>query len=174
MTDELRLNPATEADLDMIEELVTTPMGGEFDWFGFSRAGYRKRWAENGLLDADNSALIVWHADERIGFVDWRRRLTRPDSWFWEIGIGLVPSARGKGFGTSAQRMLVDYLFAHTPAHRIEADTEAENIAEQRALEKAGFAREGVCRAVVFRDGAWRDGVIYAVLRTDPRPPDHE
>ena len=56
---------------------------------------------------------------------------------------------------------------AHTTAHRIEADTEAENVAEQRALEKAGFTREGVMRGVFWRDGAWRDGVIYSLLRTD-------
>jgi ribosomal-protein-alanine N-acetyltransferase len=33
--------------------------------------------------------------------------------------------------------MLCDYLFEHTPAQRIEAGTHPENIAEQRALEKA-------------------------------------
>jgi hypothetical protein len=44
-----------------------------------------------------------------------------------------IPIARGKGYGTIAQRLLVGYLFAHTPAHRIEADTELENFAEQRA-----------------------------------------
>ena len=68
----------------------------------------------------------------------------------------------------TAQRLLVRYLFAHTTAHRIEASTEADNLAEQRALEKAGFTREGICRAAGWRDGAWRDGVIYSILRTDP------
>ncbi|WP_231976393.1 GNAT family N-acetyltransferase [Streptomyces sp. 3214.6] len=42
-----------------------------------------------------------------------------------------------------------------------------ENLAEQRALEKVGFTREGVLRSVVFRDGRWRDGVSYSVLRDD-------
>jgi len=28
--------------------------------------------------------------------------------------------------------------------------------------------REGITRATGWRDGAWRDGVIYSVLRTDP------
>jgi RimJ/RimL family protein N-acetyltransferase len=41
------------------------------------------------------------------------------------------------------------------------------NIAEQRALEKIGFAREGVMRGIGWRDGAWRDGVTYSLLRTD-------
>jgi RimJ/RimL family protein N-acetyltransferase len=61
----------------------------------------------------------------------------------------------------------VDYLFAHTLVVRLEADTETENIAEQRALEKSGFTREGVLRSTVFRDGQWRDVVRYSVLRGD-------
>jgi len=34
---------------------------------------------------------------------------------------------------------LVTYLFSHTPVQRIEAGTDLNNVAEQRALEKAGF-----------------------------------
>ena len=90
-----------------------------------------------------------------------------PPSYCWTMGIALEPQARGHGYGTQAHRLLARYLFAHTTVHRIEADTEAENVAEQRALEKAGFTREGVMRGVFWRDGAWRDGVIYSLLRTD-------
>jgi RimJ/RimL family protein N-acetyltransferase len=35
--------------------------------------------------------------------------------------------------------------------------TEAENAAERRALERAGFIHEGTLRKAVFRDGDWRD-----------------
>lgn len=55
--------------------------------------------------------------------------------------------------------------FAHTLVIRVEADTEVDDIAEQRALEKAGFTREGVPRSVACRDGEWRDGGRYGVLR---------
>jgi RimJ/RimL family protein N-acetyltransferase len=75
------------------------------------------------------------------------------------------PEARGRGAGTAAQRLLVRYLFAHTQVARVEAATEVENIAERRALEKAGFTREGVMRGYSFRDGHWRDMVLYSVLR---------
>ena len=51
--------------------------------------------------------------------------------------------------------------------HRIEAATEVGNVAERRALEKAGFTREGVLRGIGWRDGAWRDGMMYSLLRTD-------
>ena len=67
--------------------------------------------------------------------------------------------------GTIAQRLLVQYLFDTTPAHRLEAYTEVANIAEQRALEKIGFEREGVLRGTIFRAGKWRDNIVYALLR---------
>jgi RimJ/RimL family protein N-acetyltransferase len=66
--------------------------------------------------------------------------------------------------------MLCDYLFRHTPAQRIEAATQPENTAEQRALGKAGFQLEGVIRAAEFRDGEWRDGLLFSRLRSDPAP----
>jgi RimJ/RimL family protein N-acetyltransferase len=51
----------------------------------------------------------------------------------------------------------------------LEAITDADNIAEPKALERIDFAREGVLRGVAFRDGTWRDAVIYALLRDDQR-----
>ncbi|MET8267327.1 GNAT family protein [Micromonospora arida] len=58
----------------------------------------------------------------------------------------------------------------HSPAQRIQAGTHPENVAEQRALEKAGFQLEGVVRAGEFRAGQWRDGYLYSRLRDDPSP----
>jgi RimJ/RimL family protein N-acetyltransferase len=48
-----------------------------------------------------------------------------------------------------------------------EAAAETGDIAEQKALERAGFTREGVLRQIRWR-GAWRDEVLYSILRTDP------
>ena len=61
----------------------------------------------------------------------------------------------------------MDHLFRFTTVHRLEAGTDADNIAEQKALERIGFTREGVLRQVAFRDGAWRDALIYGLLRQD-------
>ena len=112
--------------------------------------------------------ITVRQRGDRLGLVIWRKHQTTPAGYCWEIGLALRPRARGRGYGTQAQRLLARYLFAHTTVHRIWAGTEADNIAEQRALEKAGFAREGVIRGAGWRDGTWRDGVIYSLLRTDP------
>lgn len=58
-------------------------------------------------------------------------------------------------------------MFAHTPVNRVEAGTEITNVAEQRALEKAGFTREGILRGRSFRQGRYRDEVMYSVLRDE-------
>jgi RimJ/RimL family protein N-acetyltransferase len=98
--------------------------------------------------------------------VTWRRVGT---SGNFEIGIALFPEHRGQAIGTEAQRQLVDYLFRNTTAHRLQAGTETDNIAEQRALERVGFRREGLQRGLYFRAGCWRDSVMYGLLRDDER-----
>jgi len=107
--------------------------------------------------------------DERLGLVSWHPVMYGPTAGCvaWNIGIGLLRSARGRGVGTTSQRLLVEHLFATTPYGRIEAGTDVENIAEQKALEKAGLIREGLIRGAHTRGGVRRDMVMYGILRTD-------
>jgi RimJ/RimL family protein N-acetyltransferase len=172
MAEELRLRPAGEDDLAVIEKLTQDPgVTGEFAWFGWhDPPRWRRRWAETRLIDEDGGVLMVVLGPRPLGFVSWRRRQATVASYYWEIGIALLPDARGAGHGTQAQRLLARYLFAHTPAHRIMASTEVANRAERRALEKIGFTAEGISRGIGWRDGQWRDGVTYSLLRTDPPP----
>ncbi|GAA4616305.1 GNAT family protein [Actinoallomurus liliacearum] len=165
--DELRLRPVNRDDLAVIERLTGDPEAtGEHGWLGWSEQWrYRRRWEENGMLDDDGGVLMAVRGDERLGFVSWRRQPTARTSYCWNIGVAMRPEVRGLGYGTEAQRSLVRYLFAHTQVNRIEAITEVTNAAEQWALQKAGFTREGVLRGYAFRDGAWRDVLVYSVLR---------
>jgi RimJ/RimL family protein N-acetyltransferase len=169
MDDQVALEPVYEADLPLMERLVNDPAAtGEHQWYGWQAPGkIARRWAENGLLDDDGGTMIVVRGEERLGLVQWRKTPTSRPAYCWTIGLIIAPEARGHGLGSHAQRLLARYLFAHSLANRVEASTEMTNIAEQRALEKAGFTREGVLRGIGFRDGAWRDGVLYSILRSD-------
>jgi aminoglycoside 6'-N-acetyltransferase len=42
-----------------------------------------------------------------------------------------------------------------------------ENLPQQRALEKAGFAREGIQRRAQFRAGTRHDLLTFSRLRSD-------
>jgi RimJ/RimL family protein N-acetyltransferase len=169
MTEGLRLRPVTEPDLDTLEEMFADPeLIGEFNWGGFSDSGlWRRRFTENRLLGDDRSVLMVAVGTTTIGFVSWYRVQTGQEVHVFQFGISLLPAARGRGHGAAAQLLLARYLFAHWPVNRIQAVTEAENIPEQRSLEKAGFVREAELKGHTFRDGAWRDEVLYRMLRSE-------
>lgn len=167
MEDGVRLRPISESDLVLIVRFEwDLDAIGEFDWFGFRMERVReleRRWREDGLVGAESSYLAVVVGDDTCaGVVDWRP-VGRTGNY--EIGVALFPAHRGRGIGAEAQRLLVEYLFSTTTAHRIQAGTEIDNIAEQKALERVGFQREGVSRGHHFRAGQWRDGVIYGLLR---------
>jgi len=104
-----------------------------------------------------------------LGNVSWIPVLHGPTAACvaWNMGVFVLPVARGRGIGTLAQRLLVEHLFAATDTYRVEASTDVGNLAEQRALERAGFRREGVIRGAQVRGGVRRDIVLYGILRTD-------
>jgi len=170
----IHLRPVRESDLAVLERLaVDAHTAGTFDWHGFADPGARRRrLAEDGFLGRDprHLAVALSHDDSCIGDVSWLAVPTGPTSTCWNIGIVILPEFQGRGYGAVAQRLLADYLFATTTANRVEAGTDVENLAEQRALGKAGFIREGVRRGSQFRDGKWRDMAIYGRLRDDPAP----
>jgi len=193
MTDRVRLRPIVEADLPLLSRIYSDPVdASEFGFFGFRNPGHLHKAFEAGFITENGGKLAVVRDPEPdevrasehggaartgtrdvvVGDVGWHRVVTGPNSATWNVGIGLLAKERGKGYGTRAQRLLVEYLFSHTQYYRIEAGTESTNIAEQRALEKVGFTREGVIRGASFRAGKWRDMVSYSIVRTDVELPD--
>lgn len=114
-------------------------------------------------------AAVIDKEGRLLGSVSWRTVAYGPNrgSRAWNIGVNLFPDARGHGYGAEAQRLLADHLLATTDVDRVEASTDVDNRPEQRALEKAGFTREGVLREAQFRAGARHDLVVYSRLRSD-------
>jgi RimJ/RimL family protein N-acetyltransferase len=173
VAEKVHIRPIRESELDLVAKLSQDPdEAGPYAFFGYhDPGGLRRDFAECGLLAEDRGSLAVALGEptepgEFLGGVGWHR-VTGPPGFTWNIGIGLLASARGHGYGTRAQRLLAEYLFAHTQVNRIEAQTEVDNAAERRSLEKAGFTFEGVLRGACFRTGQWRDMASYSMVRAD-------
>ena len=166
----MRLRDVTIDDADLLEALVREQ--GGFNDFGLAPGPVdRDALATGPLRSEEKGLLLVERVDDGrpIGTVTWRQARYGPnsESACWNFGIELVREARGQGLGTEAQALLVDYLFATTTVNRVEASTDIENVAEQRALEKAGLRREGVIRGSQFRAGRYHDLVQFALVRAD-------
>jgi len=122
-------------------------------------------------LDAAGGLTVIADDGQVAGDISWHWKQWGPNSGSHcpMIGIWLRPSCRGRGIGRAAQAQLADLFFRHTTTNRVEAHTDVDNVPEQRALEAAGFEREGLIRGAQWRDGAYRDGFLYAVLRREVR-----
>jgi RimJ/RimL family protein N-acetyltransferase len=144
---------------------------GAIDFFGWRATNtWARRYAADGMLGADHGNLVVEVVGVGpVGDVGWVpvHHGPPPHGEALNIGIGLFAAHRGKGYGSVAQRLLAEYLFAFTRFERLEASTDVTNIAEQRALTKAGFTREGVLRHSQWRAGAFHDNVLFSRLRGD-------
>ncbi|WP_330350001.1 GNAT family N-acetyltransferase [Streptomyces sp. NBC_00582] len=86
------------------------------------------------------------------------------------IGLGLLPSARGKGYGTDAVAVLCHYGFVVRGLHRLRIETLADNHAMLRSAERNGFVREGVLRSSAWVMGEFLDDVLLGLLAEEWKP----
>ena len=167
------LRPVRADDLPILAD-GTSPGSDPWNFFGFrSSNGLERRFAADGFISERSGMLAIENSDaELLGEVSWHEVRHGPTESCSTANIGIVlrPIHRGKGYGGPAQAALADYIFQTTLLERIEAETDLENVAEQKALEKAGFQQEGVLRHAQFRSGQWRDLVLFSRLRHDPLP----
>ncbi len=139
------------------------------------RAGAGDAWADDYPFDGDVMGVTAFlattaaHGDQRpfghyritrtadgraVGGIGFKRQ---PDHGCVEIGYGLAPSARGRGYAAEALAALLNVAAEHGMS-RVVADTTEDNVASQRTLERAGFRRigagDGLCRYEVLLDAA--------------------
>ena len=81
-----------------------------------------------------------------------------------------VPSHRGKGFGTEAQKFLIKHLMENENIHQIHMYTDINNTPQQRCLRKLGFEAKEALR---YHDQALlRDGLFFILtLKNFKRQP---
>jgi RimJ/RimL family protein N-acetyltransferase len=170
--DRIRLRDVVLADADLIDSWESPNMRGEFNDFGEPPGSMPRDALAAGPLRNDHNGMLVVERIEDgvvIGTIGWHRVMygPNPESAAWNIGISLIPEARGRGYGTEAQRRVAAYLFETTSVNRVEASTDVENVPEQRSLEKAGYRREGIQRGAQYRAGGYHDLIVYSRLRDD-------
>lgn len=86
-----------------------------------------------------------------------------------EVGIGLVPEARGQGVGTEALRQTIEFAFVRRNLRRVFLWVLSSNLAGINAYRKLGFVEEGRHREHVWVRGKYEDEVTMGLLRSEWR-----
>jgi len=120
------------------------------------------RWCAN---DKDNAGFAIETlADPPVLVGNIHLWGARPKDRCATLGIALAREHIGRGYGTDATRVIVDYAFREMGLHRIQLAVAPFNRAGIRAYEKAGFVEEGRHRDAVWHDGRWYDEVLMSLL----------
>ena len=86
------------------------------------------------------------------------------------IGLGLLPAARGKGYGTDVVAVLCHYGFVVRGLRRLQIETLVDNHTMLRSAERNGFVREGQLRSSAWVLGEFLDEVLLGLLVEDWKP----
>ena len=84
----------------------------------------------------------------------WERRLGNPDDW-------------GKGFGTEAARLLIDYAFQELNLFKLQLTVFDFNDRAIALYKRMKFKEEGTFRQFMERDGKRHDMLLYGLLRSE-------
>lgn len=115
--------------------------------------------ADYAIVPKDEPDLLL--GEVVLNDIDWDNRSAG-------FRIALVGSHLfGRGYGTQATKLMVQYGFENLNLHRIELEVYDFNPRAIRVYEKAGFVREGVRRDALLWDGTFHDAIVMSILRPE-------
>ena len=103
--------------------------------------------------------------DKLIGFVGLWTDLVHMEGW---VGIGIGEREYwGKGYGTDAMRLILQYAFTEVNLQRVSLALHSYNERALKSYEKAGFRLEGRSRGDQHREGKRTDTLWMGILRDE-------
>ncbi|HXR95859.1 MAG TPA: GNAT family protein [Rhizomicrobium sp.] len=101
---------------------------------------------------------------DMIGFVLFKN--FQPVYQTAELGVRIgAEGDRGKGYGTRAVKLALDYAWNVLNLHRVSLQVLATNERAIVSYLRAGFVMEGRLREAAFIDGQWRDMAVMGALK---------
>lgn len=131
----------------------------------FTREGHES-WIKNKVETGQVVQMIICDAvtDRPLGSVYIRDIDREHNKAEYGIFIG-EDDARGRGVGTAAAKLMLQYCFEEEKLHRVYLRAFADNLQAIRSYEKAGFVREGLLREDVCIHGKYCDIQWMAVIK---------
>lgn len=74
----------------------------------------------------------------------------------------------GKGIGTKAYSLLIDYAFQTLNLNRLVSSQTIRNKGMIKVCEKAGMTKEGIMRKALYKNGEYLDCVMFSMVRGTP------
>jgi RimJ/RimL family protein N-acetyltransferase len=114
---------------------------------------------------ADNSLFLVAEADEQIvGVLSCRGGQRRAVQHTTTLGMTIARDWRDRGIGKALMARTIAWARQSGVVRRIELHVYERNARARHLYETFGFEIEGRRRRSIFRDGAYHDDLLMALL----------
>lgn len=113
----------------------------------------------------DGGTFIVAEKDARVVAMATLSRGNRQRAHLASLGIGVHDRFQGQGIGSALMAALIDLADNWLNLKRLELTVDTDNEPALRLYQKFGFAIEGTCRAVAYRQGRFVDAFMMARIR---------
>ena len=117
------------------------------------------------VLSHDNAifAIVDKKTDKHIGNIK-----LGPINWISRFApLGIMIGNKefwGKGYGTEAIGLVVDYAFNRLNLHKVVAGVISINHGSVKAFQKAGFETEGTFKSQFFHNGTYYDSLYLSIV----------
>ena len=136
--------------------------------FGPRTALEQEQWYESVAQSRKNLvfAICLVNNSEHIGNIS----LFDIDYINRNAGLSIfiaAPEHQGRGYGTEAVKLIVEYAFTYLNLHKVYSKT--DRLEAVRLYEQIGFMKEGVLRKHEFKFGEYIDKIVYGLLSSEYR-----
>lgn len=129
-----------------------------------------ERWLDERNQDKNVFIFAIRpiESDKLLGWLElddiqWTHRT----AW---IGLGIGdPAQRGKGYGSEAMRLILNFAFDELNLYRVQLTAFSYNTRALALYERLGFTREGAFRQALERDGQRHDLILFGILAPEWR-----
>lgn len=147
------------------DDSITNLLGGS-KWFVSMET--EKQWVQNAIMQNKDIRLAICTVEKDIYIgniyltgIDYLNRKAQT-----QILIG-NREYWNNGYGTEAMRLLLEYAFNYKNLRRLEAVVLEDNIGSRKMHEKLGYKKEGILRQSVYKNGQYKNQILYALLKTE-------
>jgi len=168
----VNLRPYAKTDIPIMTRWVNDPDIMEFGFPPYPQTERQEEEWFNKVGSDDNKISLAIETKEgtligsiSLGEIEWKRNRTA-------ITGALIGEKeyRGKGYGTDAKMLLLDYAFNRLNLRKICSNVLASNKRSWRYNLRCGYKVEGIRKKQRFANGRYHDLIEFGIFKKDWLP----
>ncbi|UPK45542.1 GNAT family N-acetyltransferase [Paenibacillus pabuli] len=172
----IRITPVTEQDLDFICKLECDASIWSFEESVETdkekvRDKYRSHFATTDEKPYAYDFIIRSLEDPEgnpIGLIQMWSYVDLRKSW--EIGFAVLPEYEGKGYGSEATSLLLQFAFQKLQAHKVVGMCNSQNVRSAALMQHVGMTQEAVFKEELWWNNEWTDQYFFSILDKEFKP----